>query len=172
LGHPAGRLEVMAGRSCGLEIRRLAGRLLDSEPALRWQVERDLVDAPGGLGELRARGGRAGARLLARQGVDGIRRVLKERRTAERMRGTVGGVRGGALLEWEVDVGSNSWTLVGRGVGLGLDPASGSGCAGCFVAVGGAGFAYGGGEVVADCAWGEGGAAGYFVDWGAFQGQF
>ena len=44
--------------------------LLDSDPALRWQVERDLLDAPDGVWEAtRARVGSEGfgARLLALQ---------------------------------------------------------------------------------------------------------
>ena len=53
----------------------LTGWLLDSDPALRWQVERDLVRAPREVWEAtRARVGREGfgARLLALQGADGM----------------------------------------------------------------------------------------------------
>ena len=49
--------------------------LLDSDPALRWQVLRDLTDAPDG--EISAERARVategwGARLLAEQGDDGL----------------------------------------------------------------------------------------------------
>jgi hypothetical protein len=49
--------------------------LLDSDPAIRWQVLRDLADAPpGGVATERARveGAGWGARLLALQGADGL----------------------------------------------------------------------------------------------------
>lgn len=56
-------------------MRELTAWLLDSDPALRWQVERDLVGAPPEVWE----GTRArvavegfGARLLAEQGADGM----------------------------------------------------------------------------------------------------
>lgn len=56
-------------------MSELTGWLLDSDPALRWQVERDLVGAPQEVwGATRAKVAREGfgARLLARQGDDGM----------------------------------------------------------------------------------------------------
>jgi hypothetical protein len=56
-------------------VRELTGWLLDSDPALRWQVERDLVRAPEEVWRAtRARVGTEGfgARLLGVQGADGM----------------------------------------------------------------------------------------------------
>jgi hypothetical protein len=56
-------------------MSELTGWLLDSDPALRWQVERDLVGAPRevwGATRARVRNEGFGARLLACQGGDGM----------------------------------------------------------------------------------------------------
>ena len=52
----------------------LSARLLDSDPALRWQVERDLLGAPSAIWEAtraRIETEGVGARLLALQDPDG-----------------------------------------------------------------------------------------------------
>ncbi|MEV6235766.1 squalene cyclase [Lentzea sp. NPDC051838] len=56
-------------------MSELTGWLLDSDPALRWQVERDIVKQPKGVWEATRRRVAEegfGARLLAEQGADGM----------------------------------------------------------------------------------------------------
>ena len=57
-----------------METMRVLDWLLDSDPAIRWQVMRDLTDAPADeVAAERARVAREGwgAQLLAAQGADG-----------------------------------------------------------------------------------------------------